>query len=437
MNNLLTLLLILNVFTITSSFAIDVELEDVNDLEILEEFSNDTTDEDAISEFDLDNEDITENDDDLEGFDEFDELDDVNLNDIGLEKATLENVNPFEEIELDSNTIMTNQDEDQEIDFRLIKEFEQYKKDNVQDILKQVQSKEDSKYTNFELEALKVQLKDILKSSLRLAHIAKGTKLTRVSDGQIVYTTKPITVRAYTLLDFNKDRYIINKKGELSYKVYYKKLSDIKKITNLYRKPHKFIRYKENKNIYNFVDKTFPLSFHMNLHTGLNSPSYTNDLVGSKSIAAVMLRTELTLLSQKDLIFNSGITLMYETMTAAFQDGGTYQVNSLSLGPSFKFNEIVGTTSLILQPRLSLFSQATIPTDEQGFDILTLSETSFLVGLETEKSYPTFGYLNLGINIQKKWINTSSQSSNYTISDSTNSDDSFSLYIGHRSDWLW
>ena len=455
MKKLLALLLI---FSSHLNYAQDLELEDIDDLSILDEFAadeeesgnvedneenigEDIGDDKDVDELEIsDSETLTDEekkvDDDLEFLEETENSSRENLEEIGLDEPNLDNVNPFEEIELDDEYLSSNQEGDDEIDFKLIQEFSKMNKDNLVEVLKDARKREDAQFTNFELEALKVQLRDIVKSSLRLAHIPKGASLTRIKDDHIVYTTKPLTVRAYTLLDFNKNRYIIDKKGNIVYKLYYKNLADIKTITTLYRKPHKFIRLPKQEKKINFFDKSFPYSFNANLHLGINFPTYTNDLVDSDDSGAALFRSEFSFLSKKNLVFNSGFAFMYETLTGSLKSGDTYQINAFSVGPHVRVNEFWGDLAFIVQPRISIFSQAAI-TRPGDIDVIKQSETSLMFALESETNYAPYGHMSLGISFQKKWINTSTQNASYTISDSTKTDDSLSFYIGHRSDWIW
>lgn len=407
-------------------FAIDyktemLEFEDIEDLSMLDEFKVEDDDTNGINS-------SSEN----SSQDSHSTFKDMNL-----ENPELENINPFEEIELDDKTLNANRDQTEKIDFKLIKEFEQYKKNNVAEILNEIKMQKDHKYNNFELEALKVQLEDISKSDIQLTHIPKGSKLTRLKDGRFVYPSKSMTVRSYTLLDFNKDKYIVDKNGKMTHKIPYQETTDIKDVSNLYRRPHKFIRYKKKSVVSNLNDNFFPLSLHFNLHSGLNIPTYTNDLVGSKTSITALFRSEITLLSESKLFFNSGPTLMYEAFAGNLENGGTYSINSLSAGPTFKIQNFINELSFLFQPRLSLFSEAKVPRTTTSTDILKLSETSLLLALETRQNLGPFGIFNIGFNIQKKWINTNTQKANYTISDNTKTDDAIGVYIGHRSDWIW
>lgn len=477
------ILLILCLFQLNLNlYAQDIELEDVDDLSILDEFDKeesgiedslkpdeeeaeeveigDVTEEDNIDDLleDIDESEAsetaskTEDDFSKEEKDLEENLDFLNedfkdekevaegkepeLKELGLDESDLDEIDALAGFEIEQNPLQVNQEGDEEINFKLIQEFSKYSENNYDEVILNAKRNKENVYSNFEIEALKTQLKDILGSDLRLAYLARGTRLTRIKDGKVVYTTRPVTVRVYTQPDYNKDRYIIDKNGHLLYKTFYKKVSDIKRISDLYRKPHKFVRYPKKTIKRNINDKSFPYSILVNAHVGLNIPNYTDDLLEVDSAVAPLFRAELILMSQKNLRFNTGLSLNYETLTGILDNTGTYQQYSFSIGPHFKLNEFWGDIALIVQPRVSIFSELAAAS-QNNVDTLKLTETSFLLGLESDNKIKNYGTMVLGFSAQRKWINTSTQNADYSIGDSTRSDDSFTIYIGHRSDWIW
>ncbi|MBT4791332.1 MAG: hypothetical protein HON90_07160, partial [Halobacteriovoraceae bacterium] len=322
---------------------------------------------------------------------------------VEITEEQLENIIPSEDdILLDSSS------EDKpkpkaakKINHQLIKEFSKYRQTNLSDLIKKKQKLAKKKYKFFELEALKIQLKDIAQSPIRTFNIARGTHLIRVSDNKLVYTPKTIKVHGHALLDFYKYRYLVDKKGQLSYKVYYHDTTDIKAITNLHRPPYQFIRLAKKEKII-VHDKNFGYSLKLNLHTGLSSPEYTKSLLGNPSQFAPLFRLESTVLSNKNFLFNSGLTFMYESISGKFISNGSYNISSFSLGPSFKYYSFYDKYGLIIQPRFSISSTAAYTKNDESYKV-NLSETSLLVGLEKENTSKN-GKFTLGYTFQRKWI---------------------------------
>jgi len=440
LRSLLLCLLILN-----PPLSYSQELEDV-DLDFLEETSStdDVDSEDELTEDladDLDDtealEDVAEieesQDDDGNDFD--DDL--QSIDDVLLSDNELENVAPEIEVELDDTAILDSTDTNEEINSKFINNFAKLPEVEVDNIITTIQKDKTRNFTKTQIAAMRIQLKDINDSPIRLIHIIKGTKLIRISDNKAVYTPKNLTVRAHTLLNFYKNRYVVSKSGELLYKIYSQDSSYINQVTNLYRSPHYFTSLPKKKYISEY-DNDFQYTFQYSLQTGLNSPSYTESLLGNVSSFAPMIRTEATFLTNKKGFFETGFTLMYEEISGTFSTSGSYKINSLSIGPTLKLRPRLLGFGVILQPRIDLFSQINL-TQSSTRETASLNEMTMLVGLEKENliNNQESTYFVYGINFQRKWIEVVTKTSSLDVSSEVGYDDSFALYLGHKSDWTW
>lgn len=405
----------------------DIELESLDDLSILEEFNTDDEGEIqeennsiAIDGLELDEEFLSA---DFETIDESPAKSEETIKTARKKenRKTREEKNNF-----DTNI---------ELDLKLIQNFDKPIEINVEEIVDQSQKNSLRTFTSYELKALKIQLTDIAESPLRVFHIGKGTKLVRIKDNKIVYPPKKLMVRAHTLQDFNQNLYIIDKKGNLLYKVYYQDAANIARVTNLYRPPHRFKRIikkiKKDK-----FDKNLNTSFKVNLHTGLNSPNYTKSLLGNPSGFAPLIRTEATVLSNQNFLFDLGLTAMFESISGKFETNGRYNISSFTFGPSFKSKPLIGDFGITIQPRISAFSRISISKNNTSH-VVELAETALLLGLENENKYHLYGHFLYGINIQRKWIKTDTKKLFLDVGSDINSDDSIAIYIGHQSDWKW
>lgn len=416
------------------SFA-EIELENVDDLSFLDEFEENQNEKEEKQK---NNEQISLKkpslEEDIESIDlDFPPEDEKN------EEATLLKQDPidldeFSDEEVNDIDLTETIKKDHEINYELLNEVSSYNKEKVDKVVSQVALQEELKYSNFQLEALKVQLNDIVKSPIRLGHLSKGTKLIRINDGKIAYTTKPITVKIHTLNDFNRYTYILNKKDELAYKVQFEKVANIKDVTNLYREPHFFKRISKKTEKYKIYDDKIPFSIHINLHGGIGAPNYTNKLISGKNSFVPLIRSEFTINTKKDHLFNLGFSTVYETMTGELTNGGTFQYTSLSIGPAFSFQKLIPNFNIQVLPRISSFSQLSVGRSND-IDVLKLSETSLMLSIDYEFKYEDYGHFAIGISTQRKWITTSTQNADYTSGTSSNTDDSYALFVGHRSDW--
>jgi hypothetical protein len=354
-----------------------------------------------------------------------------------LVESDLKNIIPFDEVDLSEQKTSLDelQDTNQEINKDIINEFAKIKESKIDELIEEVKQNNKSRFSNKELKILKVQLSEIAKSPIKVFQVQRGTKLIRISDNKVLYTPKSLTVRAHVLTDHYKNKYIINKKGNLLYKVHFREISDIARVTNLYRAPQKFIRLEKKikKNIY---DENFDYSLKFKMHAGVNSAEYTKSLLSDPTGIAPMLRTEVTVLTNKKFFFESGMTFMYESVAGRFKSNGKYSISSFSFGPSFKSKPLLWDLGLVIQPRLAAFSRVNYTKNNisNGID---LSETSLLIGLEKEKIYKGYGHYLYGVNFQRKWIKANAKTVFLDVGNHLSHDDSFAFYVGHRSDWIW
>lgn len=339
----------------------------------------------------------------------------------------------------EQSEIMEKPDDPAGIDFSVVDELSEVRQKNIVNIVEQQQRKAGKKvrYSTSQIAALKLQLSDISKSPVRKVYIPKGTKLIKVTNDQVYYTNQGFYAKAHTLLDFTRQRYIINEKDELAYRVKYDHITDIKDITTMYREPHQFVRLKR-KVKKNNLDKNLKYSLLFNSHFGLNWPEYTEKLLGDPSIFAPTLRLEMGVVSKFKFDYQIGFTGMYESLSGSLDDGGRYSARAFSFGPLIKSKPIWDAYRLVAQLRLSLSSNLSVSRSDSTVDY-DLSENSLLLGLEKETSLGRgYGKFLFGYNVQRKWIKAAASGRNRaSVNARTRFDDSFALYIGHRSDWIW
>ncbi len=340
----------------------------------------------------------------------------------------------IEAVDLSETELQNIQDSNPRINDKVIEEFTKIREENIEKILKANYPGSEQRFKVAEIESLRVQLKDISKSAIRVNHIPRGKRLIRLTDNKSFYAPKNLTVRAHVLLDYNRYKYIVNKQGNMLYKVHLDDSTYINKVTNLYRAPYKFTRLPK-KIKKNYQDKQFDYSLKGNIHTGLSVPNFTRSYLKEPSGFAPLLRFEFTVMSHSQWLFDSGLTFMYENISGDIAGGGNYNYSSFSLGPTFKSRPFWKNYSLILSPRVAATSRLSY-TDSFNSESLWMSETAMLAGLEKMSKYKKYGKFVWGFNYQRKWLRTNVFSVLESKSQA-NYDDSFAFYIGHQSDWVW
>ena len=279
-------------------------------------------------------------------------------------------------------------------------------------------NKKSYRFSKLELYKIKVTLAEVTKSKLRLAFVPRGSELIKIKTNEAFYTTEDINVMAYSKPDHQNYRYVVDKKNNLKYKVQLRFLTPVKDVTTLYEPPSKFIRLKKKVSKKKF--DTRPLSFYLGakLQTALTTTGFTRTIVKNTTSLAPAIRVEINTLINTQGRLKPALALQYETIK-----GSNFETQTISLGPEIKLNDLFRKFNLAIQTRLSLFSDLNDLSREEARTI-TLTETSFLVGLEKKYKYFTLGY-----SLQQKWISASTKGSGINFNLSNQTDSSFGIYI--------
>lgn len=410
--------------------------EEISDKEETDDIASDGGLEDEISEdelnFDVDENEVVERklppvnepgSDDI--------LTELNLNEEEFDKEKEEQSQEDIFAELyseETDSEISNSADFEQKDRDNINVFTIEKRQSINEIVKSAKRDSTRNLTPDQVKALKLQLEDIAKSPTRLIQVFKGTRLIRIKDNQIVYTPRTFTARAHTLTDYYKNRYIVNKEGELVYKIFYENTSDIKQITTLYRTPHYFKPLKQKKNL-NIIDIKEPVyHFNFKFHTGLNYPEYTQSLLPDPSSFAPVLRLEGNYWLANNFKFDPGFTFSFESISGNMAGDNKYSIVSYSVGPQIRTKPIWDSDfALYTQVRISLYSNLSYTTTSETQDI-ELAETALVIGAENNKAKTNFNY---GFNIQRKWIKANTTDLVAQVSNRVDYDDSFAVFLGY------
>ncbi len=328
------------------------------------------------------------------------------------------------------------EDDFPEINFELINKLKP-KDINTQKVISNIVTKSSVRNFSFaEKEALKIKLKDIVKSGTFYGVVRRNTQLIHLRTGKVHYNQKLLTVRAYRKSDYEGYKLLINKNGFSTFKVRSHEIENIKVITNLYEEPHYYEPVKTKTN-YKINDKDIKTKLQFNFHYGLVQSRFLRNLGRVENNAGASSRYEMEIFGKFDFPFKIGATLNYEKISAAFSKGGKYNVSSLSLGPvikskRFKLGE--GIYSTFAQARHAVFSKATVKSAE--FDgNFNLSQTSLSLGFEREVK--TFiGDMAFGFNYQRQWVKPSSKNTSSNLSSKDTTTNAYLFTIGYMRDFL-
>ena len=380
---------------------------------------------------------------DLEGIEDFDSFtqssktlpleETVIINEQDVEKI-IEN-KPKEEVLLERGNLKNLQDYNPEIDNKVIDQLASEKQKLLDGIIHDVKKSSETRYNLKELQAYKIQLKDIMYSQIKLYQVHRGTKLIRLKDNKVIYIPKSIFVRAHIATDGFQNRYIINKNGRPVYRVAMNKLSDISKITNLYRPPFVVKPQKVKKKIIPY-DEKFEYIFDLKSKFGASSSTYFNDLMENINDTSKSFSLEVSLFNVKTYFVQTGISLYYHTISGDFNSPaiGNYNFRSLSIGPSFKSMEFLFGTRFTFQPKFSLIGKLDFTKDETQREV-DMIENSLAIGFERSTPFFQFGRLTYGLQLERSWMQADASNIVLNLSNTQDYVDSFGVFFGHQSTW--
>lgn len=291
------------------------------------------------------------------------------------------------------------------------------------------------KYSTSEIEAMKIQASDILKSKTFLGLIPRKTQLIKLSDNSLHYTTREIKVRAHRQKDFENCIWLQNKDGSISYKVELGNIVPIDRIVDLSETPKTFKPVKKIKNL-TLLDEDIRLQSELHFHIGLSFPYFTRELVNNSDITGVHNRLDLINYAKWQFPLSLGIALSLQQEKVSFSDGGSLSENSVFIAPviksrpfDFGFKNLIATTMV----KTSLISQLaeSRPQANRNFSFHKLA---FNLGLHKENKWYWQNFI-YGIDFQRQWVRVTGNNEALSIKDSSITDDAITFKLGLGIDW--
>lgn len=319
------------------------------------------------------------------------------------------------------------------IDFSQVDDLSEKRNKAYVQIIKSVSSR-NMNYA--EKEALKVRMKDIIKSGTFIGSIRRGTHLVHVKTGKTYYAQKDLTVRAFRLKDYEGYQLLLNSNGYVSYKAPASEVINIKEMVKLHEPP---LVYKPTveKLKYDIDDKELRYESHYALNAGLTRPVFIRDLVNDVNHFGQTTRYEWANYGRWDFPMKLGFTAQWENSFGNFNNGN-YSMQSLSIGPAFKsepFKLFGNDYSFIVQTRLAVFSRVAVATPSQNINYRT-SQTNLVLGAVRDIMTP-LGRWVFGFNYQRQWIKASADAIALDITSTNNFNDSFAIIFGKGTDSIW
>ena len=296
------------------------------------------------------------------------------------------------------------------------------------------------KYTTVELEALKVQISDILKSATFMGLIPKKARLIKISDNSLHYTTREIKVKAYRKKDFENCFLLRNKDGSISYKVAINNITPIDDMINTHEQPRYFTPIVKKNSETTLFDPPMKFQTEFNFHFGLNAANFTRDLINDSDFLGLSNRFEIINYVSWNFPIKIGLSLGLQQDYANLKNNSKFSGNTFYFAPSIKSNlselgfdleskNLFATAML----KSSIFSNMTV-SSPGGIDEYSFYNLAFSFGLQKESQW-TIGNFIYGFDIQRQWTRVTGDNSSLTLTNNSVTDDSITFKIGLGKDW--
>ena len=296
--------------------------------------------------------------------------------------------------------------------------------------------KNQRKYTTTELDAMKIQVSDILKSNTFIGLIPKKTQLILLHDNSLHYTTRDITVRAYRQKDFENCILLQNKDGSISYKVAINDIKPIDDMLRLHEAPKFFKPEEKSKSELKFYDGSIQWQSEFNFHFGINTANFSRDLLNESQFTGLSNRYELVNYAHWDFPIKLGLALGIQQDSANLSDGGIFKDTTFYFAPAIKTKAFdLGLKNLFATAMLksSLLSSMTVSRAQESRNY-AFYKMAFTLGIQKEKKW-TLGSFIYGFDIQRQWARVTGDNIALSLSDNSITDDSITFKIGFGRDW--
>jgi len=317
-----------------------------------------------------------------------------------------------------------------EIDLSTIEELEQnlpsYQSAEVDDLSTNIRSAQERRYRP---PRQVIHMSEIENSGTEFGSISAGIPITNVKTNTTQVVSRPIFVKAYRVSDENGFRYLINKNGNVDYKVAVEYFNPTKQETAMFVPPTRYKAITERKS---FLDYDGKLVIRPEVGAGADmvSSSFVADILNDTSAnQGYSSRFFVNAMTQWKLPVKIGATVHFERSFYKV-DTGNAQTSTLSFGPMIRSRDFsIGNTPIRMmgQLRLSPFSSMNYET-ANGSGSFKFNTYAALAGVE----FPTKNFLGeftFSVYYQQQWFNLKNQVEEVKLKSNTSSNKSLGLMI--------
>ncbi len=255
-----------------------------------------------------------------------------------------------------------------------------------------------------------IQLEKISQSPVVYGAIRKGAYIRNLATNENHQVTRPMYVKFYGLEDENQFKYIIDKNGEVGWRVRSRYVEPIQAELALYVPPLTYTPAPTNL-VRTIYDRKLTVPPEVSYYAGRAQGDYMTDLFEDRTArAGTSTQYGVHFFTQWKLPLKAGVVLHYERTSYNLQDGGRVLYSAPSIGPQLKtrdFDFFGRALRFQTHFRISPFARATADTI-YGSGTFKFNSTDVLGSLEMPVKN-RFGEFVFGLYFQSQWLNLRDQ----------------------------
>jgi hypothetical protein len=273
-----------------------------------------------------------------------------------------------------------------------------------------------------------VSLDEINQSGLAYGSIDKGAILTNLETNKNYKVPKSIFIKFHALQDEHGFKYVVNKEGQVKWKIHTRYVSPLKEELTMYVPPHRYTPAPENL-VKTEFDHKLSIPPEFSFYVGTVQGDYMADLFeDAKASSGLSNQYGVHFFTEWKLPIKAGVVLHYERTSYKLSDGGQIIYSSPSIGPQFKtkdFEFLGHPLRFQTQFRVSPFAKAGAETSS-GETSFKFNSADLLASIERpiENRY---GHFVLGLYFQSQWLNIKDSNQEVSVKASNETNKSIGL----------
>lgn len=274
-----------------------------------------------------------------------------------------------------------------------------------------------------------VPFEDIKISGHDYGSLRNGTVIRRIDNNKNQTIYKQMFVKNYRQEDEHGFKYLLNKDGTVTYKVYSERVEPIKEELVLHEPPANYTPAPYI--VKTFYDEKLSLPPEFTFYAGSVRGDFIKDLFNDpKAGSGSSTQYGLHFSTKWNLPIKAGGVIHYERSNYSLQGGGKVIYTSPSIGPQFKtkdFDWFVIPFRLQAQFRVSPFARATAETIN-GPGTFKFNSADFLASIEVPFKN-RWGEFVLGGYLQNQWLNIKDQKTLVDVKATNKTNKSFGISL--------